>query len=619
MNLTWKLVATVLAFAGQDVVQGWYLPGSAPTDYDPGAPVPIKVHSLRSVKTQVPFRYYDLPFCRPDVIESSTENLGEILLGDLTENSAFQVSMSIDQKCTKPCEKKLTTKEKKAFMSLIDDEYRIHLSADNLPAAMRFNYHDASTGTAEYLAAGYEVGYYDTKAKKHNLNNHLKIILKSHEPAGSGKERVVGFEVIPSSIATSEKCDGVGPLVLENADAVPFTYDVAWETSPMLWATRWDTYIASGAGDVKIHWFSIINSLMIVLFLSGMMAIILLRTLLRDIARYNEMDNVEEAQEESGWKLVHGEVFRKPSFSKLLAVCAGTGIQILGMTVVTLVFATLGLLSPAERGALLQAMLLLFTFMGFPAGYVSARINKLFEGEDTKRSFKVMTMTALQFPGVCFTIFFVLDLMLWSKHSTGAVPFGTMFLLLVLWFGISLPLVFLGSYFGYRKPVISLPVRTNQLPRHIPPSHWLMKPVPSCLLGGILPFAAVFTELLFIMTSIWLQQFYYMFGFLLLVLIILVITCAEISIAFTYFQLAGEDYQWWWRSYWISATCSVYVFFYAILYFISNLSITSFASTMVYFGYMFIISYAFFLLTGAVGFLSTFFFVRAIYGSIKVD
>eukprot|EP00923_Selenidium_pygospionis_P006600 GHVN01011342.1.p1 GENE.GHVN01011342.1~~GHVN01011342.1.p1 ORF type:complete len:563 (+),score=57.40 GHVN01011342.1:311-1999(+) len=537
-----------------------------------------------------------------------------------------QISMSVDKSCELLCERELTESDKAAFVSLIDEEYRVHMSADNLPMAMKIQYVDEVTlQTTEFLSSGYFVGGSDPTAKRHYLNNHLKIVLRSHEPTGSGKERIVGFEVTPMSIqynpgATgAARCFKKDNFILEESNTVAFTYDVTWESSPILWATRWDTYMNSGTGDAQIHWFSIINSMMIVLFLSGMVGIIMLRTLLRDIARYNEMDNIEEAQEESGWKLVHGEVFRKPTFSKLLAVCAGTGVQILGMTVVTFVFAALGLLSPAERGALLQAMLLLFTFMGFPAGYVSARINKLFEGEDTKRSFKVMTMTALQFPGVCFGIFFILDIMLWSRHSTGAVPFGTMFLLLVLWFGISLPLVFVGSYFGYRKPVISIPVRTNQLPRHIPPSPWLLRPLVSCMLGGVLPFAAVFTELLFILTSIWLQQFFYIFGFLLLVLMILVVTCAEISIAFTYFQLAAEDYRWWWRSYWISAFSAVYVFLYAVLYFLTNLNITSLVSAMLYFGYMFILSYAFFLLTGSVGFLSTFIFVRAIYGSIKVD
>lgn len=56
--------------------------------------------------------------------------------------------------------------------------------------------------------------------------------------------------------------------------------------------------------DDQIHWFSIVNSLMIVLFLSGMVAMIMLRTLHRDIAAYNEMQTAEEAMEETGWKLV---------------------------------------------------------------------------------------------------------------------------------------------------------------------------------------------------------------------------------------------------------------------------------------------------------------------------
>ena len=56
--------------------------------------------------------------------------------------------------------------------------------------------------------------------------------------------------------------------------------------------------------DDQIHWFSIINSLMIVLFLSGMVAMIMMRTLHRDISNYNQLETVEEAQEETGWKLV---------------------------------------------------------------------------------------------------------------------------------------------------------------------------------------------------------------------------------------------------------------------------------------------------------------------------
>jgi transmembrane 9 superfamily protein 2/4 len=41
----------------------------------------------------------------------------------------------------------------------------------------------------------------------------------------------------------------------------------------------------------KIQWFSILNSLVIVLFLSGMVAMILLRTVHKDLVKYNNLQN----------------------------------------------------------------------------------------------------------------------------------------------------------------------------------------------------------------------------------------------------------------------------------------------------------------------------------------
>jgi transmembrane 9 superfamily protein 2/4 len=52
-----------------------------------------------------------------------------------------------------------------------------------------------------------------------------------------------------------------------------------------------------------------------------------------------------------------------------------------------------------------------------------------------------------------------------------------------------------------------------------------------------MPFAVIFIELFFILKSIW---FYYMFGFLGLMFVILVTTVIEITIVITYFQLCGE-------------------------------------------------------------------------------
>merc|ERR1712060_1042743 len=97
------------------------------------------------------------------------------------------------------------------------------------------------------------------------------------------------------------------------------------------------------------------------------------------------------------------------------------------------------------------------------------------------------------------------------------------------------------------------------------------------------------------------------------------VTCAEISIMLTYFQLTAEDHRWWWRSFLASAASGVYVFAYSVLYFSSRLPIDKFVPTVLYFGYMAIVSLLFSLMTGSIGALASFTFVRGIYGSIKID
>jgi transmembrane 9 superfamily member 2/4 len=112
--------------------------------------------------------------------------------------------------------------------------------------------------------------------------------------------------------------------------------------------------------DTQIHWFSIVNSLLILIFLSGMVAMIFMRTLHADIRKYREL---EPQEEETGWKLVHGDVFRPPNLALFLSVLIGSGVQVFSMALITLVFALLGFLSPANRGGLMTAVVVLFLLM----------------------------------------------------------------------------------------------------------------------------------------------------------------------------------------------------------------------------------------------------------------
>lgn len=62
--------------------------------------------------------------------------------------------------------------------------------------------------------------------------------------------------------------------------------------------------------------------------------------------------NAADLKDESGWKLVAGDVFRSPTNAMALCVHVGSGVQIISTAVVTLALASLGFLSPASRGAL---------------------------------------------------------------------------------------------------------------------------------------------------------------------------------------------------------------------------------------------------------------------------
>ena len=62
------------------------------------------------------------------------------------------------------------------------------------------------------------------------------------------------------------------------------------ELEEVRWASRWD-YILNSSPHGSVQWFSLINSILITVFLSAMVLIILLRSIYRDLARYNKSDS----------------------------------------------------------------------------------------------------------------------------------------------------------------------------------------------------------------------------------------------------------------------------------------------------------------------------------------
>lgn len=234
---------------------------------------------------------------------------------------------------------------------------------------------------------------------------------------------------------------------------------------------------------------------MLLVVLTIIVAFIMLATLRRDIAAYN--DEEENNEDIVGWKLVHGDVFRSPQRLKLLAPFVGSGVQIFISSFFTILFGVFGVLNPSYRGGIMQYALVFWSLAGFFAGYYSARLLKAFGNPKTTNWKTNAFWTATVFPLFLFTTLCVLNTFNWAADSSNALPAGTFVALLAIWLLISVPLVMIGSYFGQKKQAIEHPVRTNQIPRQIPPYPFYFRTIPRY---GFLKF--IFKYIIFVVSPL---------------------------------------------------------------------------------------------------------------------
>ena len=280
---------------------GFYVPGVAPTDFRKGDKITVKAIKMTSSHTQLPFEYYSLPFCQPkEGIQYKTENLGEILRGDRISSTAYDVEMNVQYDCRVLCGSsdsptKFDTAASAAAHYRIEQEYFIHLIVDNLPCATVFQLPEMPEPQYE---PGFRLGF--VRDGKMYINNHLTLLLKYHYSEADQIYRVVGFQVETKSLSKDRISigkDGTSCTIKDSGsfqeikkdgqNELFFTYSVKWEESPIRWASRWDMYLSMA--DVQIHWFSIVNSVVVVFFLSGIITMIIIRTLRRYGTNMNVM------------------------------------------------------------------------------------------------------------------------------------------------------------------------------------------------------------------------------------------------------------------------------------------------------------------------------------------
>lgn len=585
------VAVAAMAFAP---AHAFYLPGTAPRDYKPGEKIDVFVNTLTpmlnsKLRSLISHDYYDprFHFCEPEGGPvKQPESLGSILFGDRILSSPYELAMMSNSTCNTLCRSTVPKEDAVFINDRIREDYGLNLIVDGLPSSeMR---KDSKTGETFLDAQGFNLGDDETDPERPALNNHYDIYVQYHA-RDAGHFRVVGVMVYPRSVnsmvagSNGPDCFTQQPLHLsETADnTFYYTYSVSFLESSVPWGLRWDAYLH--VFDPKIHWFSLVNSLVIVGFLVSMVGMVLYRTISKDIHRYNTIDLADDVQEDYGWKLVHGEVFRNPPRPMVLSVFAGNGAHLVIMCAVTLIFALFGFLSPSNRGSLATVLLICWTLFGCVGGYVSSRAYSTLGGDQWKPN---LVLTAILFPTIIFSIIGLLNLFLVGAGASGAVPFGTILAILLLWFLISVPLSVAGYFLGLKHGAFTNPVRVNSIPRQIPPKPWYLRTIQAAILGGILPFGAAFVELYFVLSSLFGNRAYYAFGFLFLTFLVVSLTTATVTVLFIYFILCAEEYRWQWRSFLIGGGSAFWLFTYGVWYWASRLSLDSFTSVVLYFGYL---------------------------------
>lgn len=535
---------------------------------------------------QETYGYFSLPFCTgaKGSINHYHETLGEALQGVELEFSGLDIEYMQNVPFTPYCEIFLNEEKQKAFIYAVKNHYWYQMYIDDLPI----------WGI---------VGDVDEENKVYSIWTHKKFDI------GYNGDRIVDI-----NLTSQNKM----PLTLNTK--IKFTYEVNWKQSDIRFEDRFDKYLDPTFFQHRIHWFSIFNSFMMVIFLVGLVSMILMRTLRKDYARYSKDDDLEDLErdlgDEYGWKQVHGDVFRPPPHGLLFCSLIGTGYQITLVTLSVITFAILGDLY-TERGSLLSTTIFVYSITSPVNGYFGSSLYSQMGG---KKWIKQMIVSAFLIPVlVCGTAFFI-NFIAMYYHASRAIPFGTMIAVLCICFFVILPLTMVGTVLGRNlsgQP--DYPCRINAVPRPIPEKKWYMDPLVIIMLGGILPFGSIFIEMYFIFTSFWAYKIYYVYGFMLLVFFILIIVTMCVTIVCTYFLLNAEDYRWQWTSFLSAGSTSIYVYLYSIYYFFFKTKMYGLFQTAFYFEYMALFSLALGIMCGTLGYMGSSIFVQKIYATVKID
>ena len=197
-------------------------------------------------------------------VKEKKEALGEVLNGDRLVSAPYKLEFLVDKDSELVCKKQLTMDEVAQFRKAVAKDYYFEMYYDDLPVW-------------GFLGRVEKDGKSDPGEHKYYLFKHL------HFDISYNKDHVIEIGARTERNDPNSQVD----ITEDKGVDVDFTYSVKWRDTDIPFEKRMDKYSHSSSlpHHLEIHWFSIINSCVTVLLLTGFLATILMRVLKNDFVK----------------------------------------------------------------------------------------------------------------------------------------------------------------------------------------------------------------------------------------------------------------------------------------------------------------------------------------------
>lgn len=560
--------------------------------YNVGDPVPLfanRVGPLRNPSET--YEYHDFPFCRPDPLIWKKGSLGEVLNGDRLTNSLYNLKFREVKDGKILCEKKLKISDVARLRNAVNEDFYFQMYYDDLPMwGFIGKVENSSWSPVE-------------KGPRYYLFKHVQF------DAFYNGNQIIEINAFSDPNHVVDITDDVEVNV-------KFTYSAFWSPTAIGFEERMSKYSRAALLPVhrRIHWFSLINSTVILILLMGLLTLIFMRRLRNDLRQYSAGDEEEESGVSRTY--VCGELFRPPSHFPLFCAVLGSGMQLLTMVCFLSLLAFLGVLYPYSRGSLCTALVLSYILTSVVGGFTATSIQSQFA--ETGSGWTI-PLTGIVYLGPVLAIGFVLNTISMAYGATAALPVGTIFIITFIFVPITVLLLSFGGVIRcFFRTEVRAPSMIRKSLREIPPLAWYKNLPCQMILGGLLSFSSVVLELYELYSTLWGFKISVLPGTLFVTLVILTIVTAVLSVVLTHIQLSSEDHDWWWRCVFRGGSVAIFMFAYC-MYFYARSNMSGFLQLSIFLGYSTLLCYAIFLILGAVGFMASLMFICRNYEAVKSE